>query len=139
MVLAAVVQMQDSGLFDQRFLRGWEMKTPAEKMWNAMKTYYDLEYRAILKYGGGNKRMLETINNVNKREQMDDMSDQFADMMKDAMVGSEQINQMATSFKGATETVAEVMSRLKTAMEENKTLSKAVADLTSHQHKQTTK
>ena len=46
---------------------------------------------------------------------------------------------MATSFKGATETVAEVMSRLKTAMEENKTLSKAVADLTSHQHKQTTK
>ena len=130
-VLAAVVQMQDSGLFDQRFLRDWEMKTPAEKTWNAMKTYYDSEYRAILKYGGGNKRMLETINNVNERGQMDDMSDQFADMMKDAMVGSEQINQMATSFKGATETMAEVMSRLKTAMEENKTLSKAVADLTS--------
>ena len=83
--------------------------------------------------------MLETINNVNERDQMDNMCDQFADMMKDAMVGLEQINQMATLFKGATETTVEVMSRLKTAMEENKTLSKAVADLTSHQHKQTTK
>jgi DNA repair exonuclease SbcCD ATPase subunit len=45
------------------------------------------------------------------------------------MVNSEQIQQMASSFKGAAETMAEVMDRLKAAQEEIKTLNRTVENL----------
>lgn len=127
MVLAAVAQMQDSGVFDSRFLRDWETKPDNEKTWNNMKQYYMEEYRTIQRFGGPNKKTFETINNI---EDDGEVSEYFEQFRRDAMVNSEQIQQMASSFKGAAETMAEVMDRLKAAQEEIKTLNRTVENLT---------
>jgi hemerythrin superfamily protein len=53
-------------------------------------------------------------------------------MMEEKRINTKQQQQMATSFKGATDVASEVMimSRLKTAMEEIKVLNETVATLT---------
>jgi methyl-accepting chemotaxis protein len=56
----------------------------------------------------------------------------FDKLRRDATVSKEQIQQMANSFKGASETMGEVMARLKSAMEEIKTLNKTVSTLTEN-------
>ena len=117
MVLAAVAQMQDSGIFDSRFLRDWETKPDNEKTWINMKQYYMEEYCTIQRFGGPNKKTFETINNI---ENDGKVSEYFEQFRRDAMVNLEQIQQMASSFKGAAETMAEVMDRLKAAHEEIK-------------------
>jgi 5-methylthioribose kinase len=43
----AVSQMIDSGLFNERFLRAWEMKPEAKKTWEATKAYFKEEYEGI--------------------------------------------------------------------------------------------
>jgi archaellum component FlaC len=119
--------MQDSGVFDSRFLRDWETKPDNEKTWNNMTQYYMEEYRTIQRFGGPNKKTFETINNI---EDDGEVSEYFEQFRRDAMVNSEQIQQMASSFKGAAETMAEVMDRLKAAQEEIKTLNRTVENLT---------
>jgi hypothetical protein len=39
--------MIDSGLFNERFLRAWEMKPEAKKTWEATKAYFKEEYEGI--------------------------------------------------------------------------------------------
>jgi uncharacterized protein YukE len=70
---------------------------------------------------------METMNNVVGGT---DVNELLETIRRDAMVGTEQIQQMATSFKGATETMSEVMDRLKTAMDQIKILNNTVATLT---------
>lgn len=130
MVLAAVTQMQDSNIFESRFLIEWETKPEHEKTWVNMKEYYTKEYRTIKAFGGAKKKDFDTINSVTEREGGAEVSEYFESFRRDAIVGNEQIQQMATSFKGAAETMAEVMERLKTALEEIKTLNKTVETLT---------
>jgi chromosome segregation ATPase len=128
MVTAAVNQMQDSGIFDHKFMRGWEQKEEHMKTWEEMKNYFTDEYRAIKTYGGGTIKNFESINSM--EEQGTEVSDFFEDFRRDAMVNAEQLNAMQASFKGAAETMAEVMARLKAALAEIKTLNKTVEKLT---------
>jgi DNA repair exonuclease SbcCD ATPase subunit len=126
-----VEQMEDSGLFEEKFLRVWEMKPDAEKTWTTMKEYFKTEYDGIKMFGDTSKRRMETINNVvqKKTEAATDVTDLLDTIRRDAMVGSEQIQQMATSFKGATDTMGEVMDRLKMALDQIKTLNNTIATL----------
>ena len=39
MVNKAVIQMQDSEIFDHKFIREWEKKARAEQMWMHMKDF----------------------------------------------------------------------------------------------------
>ena len=128
MVSAAVIQMQDSGLFDHGFLMLWEMKEDVEKTWAEMKQYFTEEYRAIQQFGGANPDVLESANLM---EQARAAAEVFEEIRRDAMVNTEQIQLMATLFKGATNTMTEVIERLKTAMEDNKVLTRTVSTLTN--------
>lgn len=116
---ATTVQMKDSGLFDHRFMRQWERKPEAEKTWAALKTYFTEEYEAIIEYDEPTKKSFESINAITEEE---------AAAARD--INNEQLQQMATAFKGATDVSEEVMQRLKTAMEEISKLNKTVATLT---------
>ncbi len=115
----ATSQMIDSGLFDERFLRKWEKKPENEKTWAAMKAYFKEEYDDIKMFGDPTNRRMETINSTTEGA---DVSELLEEIRRDAMVGNEQIQQMATSFKGATDTISEVMDRLKTALDQVKVL-----------------
>ena len=117
MVDAATVQMKDSGQFDHKFMREWERKPTIEKTWPALKQYFTEEYESIIEYDEPTTKSFESINNL-------------AEEIVEGRVNNKQLQQMATSFKGATDVASEVMSRLKTAMEEIKTLNKTVATLT---------
>ena len=125
MVDSAVIQMIDSGVFGHDFLRKWEMMEDVEKTWEATKQYFTEEYRSLQQYGGAKPGVLESAN------QMGDATELFEEFKRDSMANSEQIQQMATSFKGATDTMSEVIERLKTAMEENKVLTKTITTLTN--------
>ena len=116
---AATVQMKDSGLFDHRFMREWERKPEAEKTWPALKTYFTEEYEAIIEYDEPTKKSFESINTITEE-----------DTAAARDINNEQLQQMATSFKGATDVASEVMDRLKTAMDEIVKLNKTVANLT---------
>jgi rubrerythrin len=120
--------MIDSRLFEERFLRTWEMKPEAEKTWENMKTYFKDENEGIKMFGDPTPRCMETINNVVGGTDVNELLDTIR---RDAVVGTEQIQQMATSFKGATETMSEVMDKLKTAMDQIKVLNNTVATWTA--------
>jgi methyl-accepting chemotaxis protein len=62
---------------------------------------------------------METINTTTEGTEVSEL---LEEIRRDAMVGNEQIQQMATSFKGATDTMSEVMDRLKTALDQIKVL-----------------
>jgi hypothetical protein len=47
MVNHAVIQMQECGIFERKFLRKWEMKPANEKEWAAMKAYFTDKFRSI--------------------------------------------------------------------------------------------
>ena len=47
MVQHFVLQCQDSGLFNTKFLRDWERKPDHEKTWANMKEYYKEEFESI--------------------------------------------------------------------------------------------
>jgi hypothetical protein len=115
---AATVQMKESGMFDHKFMRDWERKAPLEKTWVALKEYFTEEYEAIVQYDEPTTKTFESINNIAEG------------MLEEGRINNEQLQQMATSFRGATDVASEVMSRLKTALEEIKTLNKTVATLT---------
>lgn len=51
--------MEDSGLFDEKFLR--VMKPDVVKMWATMKEYFKTEYGGIKMVGNPNPRRMETI------------------------------------------------------------------------------
>jgi hypothetical protein len=125
----AVIQMQESGLYDRKFLREWETKEPHVKTWELMKQYFTEEYRAIQTFEP-NRRNFETVNNLTESSSQD-VSQFFKEFRRDAIVGSEQIQQMAQTFKGVTESMGSVIERLEAAMEENATLTKTVATLTA--------
>jgi hypothetical protein len=123
----AVIQMQESGLFDRKLLREWETREQHTKTWELMKQYFTDEFRSIQTYEP-NKRNFESIHNITESLSQE-VSEFFEEFRRDAIVGSEQIQQMAQTFKGATETMSTVLERLKAAMEENATLTKTVATL----------
>ena len=64
LAVAGVDQMQDSGIFDHKFLRAWEIKPEKEKSWQGMKDYVIPEYRSIKTYEGSNRDVLEKVQNV---------------------------------------------------------------------------
>jgi DNA repair exonuclease SbcCD ATPase subunit len=94
-----------------------------------MKQYFTDEFHSIQTYEPS-KRNFESVNNLTESSNQD-VSEFFEEFRRDAIVGSEQIQQMAQTFRGATETMGTVMERLKAAMEENATLTKTVATLTA--------
>ena len=71
-----------------------------------------------------------SINRLSLKDDTEsEITEFFDELRRDATVSKEQIQQMANSFKGASETMVEVMARLKSAMEEIKTLNKTVSTL----------
>lgn len=130
MVNHAVSQMEDSGLFEDNFLMDWEEKEEHEQTWETMKTYYTKEYRKIQRYSK-TKRVFESANNIEEAAGGQDVSNFFEELRKDAIVGNEQINQMTTAFKGATETMGETLDRLKTALATIDSQNKVIANLTN--------
>jgi DNA repair exonuclease SbcCD ATPase subunit len=125
--------MQDSGIFDHRFLRQWEMKPENEKMWQVMKDYFIPEYRSIKTYEGSNKDILEKMQNVQERrkESEVEISDFFDEFRRDAMVGREQIQQVSTVTQSATNALKDLTERLKEAMATIKTQQTTIATLTN--------
>ena len=82
LVIAGVDQMQESGIFDHRFLREWEMKPEHKKSWQQMKEYFTPEYRSIKTYEGSTKDVLERVQNVQghdaeKEVEVSDFFDEF--------------------------------------------------------------
>ena len=73
LVVAGVDQMQDSGIFDHKFLRAWEMKPENDNTWQGMKDYFILEYRSIKTYEDSNKDVLEKMQNVQEGAKCDDV------------------------------------------------------------------
>lgn len=127
---AALMQMKACGLFDHRFMRDWDRKTAVEKTWMNLKSYFTEEYAALKKYEEPSPKALESINSLSLKDDTESEITEFFDKLRrDATVSKEQIQQMANSFKGASETMGEVMARLKSAMEEIKTLNKTVSTL----------
>jgi hypothetical protein len=104
-------------MFDHKFMRDWERKTTIENTWVALKEYFTEEYEAIVQYDEPTTKTFESINNISE------------EMLEEGRINNEQLQQMATSFKGATDVASEVMSYLKTALEEIKTLNKTVATM----------
>ena len=127
MVTASANQMQDSGIFDHKFMREWEERGDHLKTWEEMKSYFTGEYRAIKTYGGANVKSFESVNNI--EEQGTEVSEFFEEFRRDAMLNAEQLNVMQQSFKGAADTMGEMMTRLKAALSEIKTLNKTVESL----------
>lgn len=125
----AVLQMEDSNLFDSDFMMDWEEKEEHEKTWNLMKVYFTKKYRSIKRYSKG-KKTFEQTNNIQQQDAQD-ISAYFDDFRREAVASNEQIQQMAQSFKGAANTMSEVMDRLKTAMATISTQEKTIANLTN--------
>jgi hypothetical protein len=93
----AVIQMQESGLFDRKFLREWETREHHTKTWELMKKYFTDEFRSIQTYEP-NKQNFESIHNITESSSQE-VSEFFEEFRRDAIVGSEQIQQMAQTFK----------------------------------------
>ena len=127
----AVIQMLDSNIFEPKFLRDWEVKPKGEKSWNNMKQYFTDEYRLITQYEK-NKKKFGSINNIQEKETDNkEITEFFEEFRRDAMVGTEQINQMAQAFTGAADASKELADRLKTAMATIETQNKTIATLTN--------
>jgi hypothetical protein len=135
MVNAAVEQLQDSGIFDRKFLRQWEQRAEHEKTWEEMKAYYLEEYRAIKQFDGPTAKDYEKVNNFQegiKTSRADiEVQDFFEEFRRDAMVGVEQIQQMSGAFTGASNAMTETMQRLKEAMATITTLNETITTLTA--------
>ena len=131
LVIAGVDQMQESGIFDHRFLRTWEMKPDHEKTWQGMKEYFVPEYRSIKTYEGSTKDVLERVQNVqeNRAEEVE-VSDFFDEFRRDAMVGREQIQQVSAVAKGAADALRELTDRLKDALATIKVQQETISTLT---------
>lgn len=122
MVNKAVIQMQDIQLFDAKFLSDWEWKPRHEQTWIQMKEYFGEEYTAIKQFEASVKNFESTNNLTERSAEQVEITQFFDELRRDAVVGNEQIQQMAESFKGATLTMKEVMERLKTSQEQITTL-----------------
>jgi DNA repair exonuclease SbcCD ATPase subunit len=133
LVVAGVDQMQDSGIFDHKFLRTWEMKPENEKTWQSMKDYFIPEYRSIKTYEGSNRDVLEKMQNVQEGKKSDEVevSDFFEEFRRDAMVGREQIQQVSTVAQGAADALKEITARLSEAMATIKTQQTTISTLTN--------
>jgi DNA anti-recombination protein RmuC len=83
------------------------------------KTYFTEEYEAIIEYNKPTKKSFESINTITEED---------AAAAQD--INNEQLQQMATPFKGATDVASEVMDSIKTAMDEIVKLNQTVANLT---------
>jgi methyl-accepting chemotaxis protein len=64
-------------------------------------------------------------------QQGHEISEFFEEFRRDAIVGNEQIQQMTQSFRGAADSMGQIMERLKASMDENKVLVDTVAKLTT--------
>ena len=129
MVNHAVIQMKRSNVFEIPFLRKWEEKPKHEKSWNNMTNYFTNEYRLVQQYQKSQtKKAFESANQMQEDTEITDFIEEFR---RDAMVGSEQINQMAQAFTGAATTAKEVMARLKEANETIESQNKTIAQLTN--------
>lgn len=113
MVTVAVNQMQDSSLFDHKFLQDWKTQEDHLGTWEAMKLYYGRKFTTIKTCGGTTIKSFNTINSVTES---DNISQYFKDFSCDALINTKQINLMQTSFKGTMDTMNETMLRLKTAL-----------------------
>jgi DNA repair exonuclease SbcCD ATPase subunit len=135
--------MDDCGIYDKKNLMDWERKEDHEKTWGELKTYFGDEYEALLKYEPSLGGMLESANQLMERQttqqqrgatqqqaQME-VTQFFEELLHDAIVGMEKIQQMSEAFMGATGTMKEVMERLKEANAEIKTLTQVNANLTN--------
>jgi GTP1/Obg family GTP-binding protein len=91
--------------------------------------YFTKKYRSIKRYSKG-KKAFEQANNIQEQDAQD-ISAYFDDFRREAVASNEQIQQMAQSFKGAANTMSEVMDRLKTAMATISTQEKTIANLTN--------
>ena len=91
MVAAVVNQIQDSGLYDHKFLRDWEQKLEHEKTWETMKTHYTNEYNAIKNYGRLSAKSFESMNNIQKQSSQE-ITAFFDELCRDA------IQQMSKAF-----------------------------------------
>lgn len=107
MINAAMEQIQDSGIFDHKFLCQWEQKDH-RKTWGAMKEYYTKEYRAIKQFEGANIQAYEKINNIQETKEVE-VSNYFEEFCRYAIVGREQIQQMSGVFKGASDALSKTM------------------------------
>lgn len=130
MVNAAVTQMQDSGLFDRKFLREWEQRPEGEKTWTNMVEYYKEEYMAIKQFDDPTNHHFESVNSMTENNNGHDITEFMEDLRINSTTSNEQIQQIATAFKGTSETLSEVLDRLKSAMDENKVLLQTVERLT---------
>ena len=143
MVEHAYVQMDESGIFDKKHLMDWERKETYEKTWGELKTYFGNEYEALLKYEPSLGGTLESANKLvesqttqqqrgtTEQQAEMDVTKYFDELRRDALVGTEQIQQMSEAFTGAAGTMREVMERLKEANTEIKTLTQINANLTN--------
>ena len=71
MINAAMEQMQDSGIFDHKFLCQWEQKEDHEKTWEAIKENYTKKYRAIKQFHAANVRAYKNINNIQETNEVE--------------------------------------------------------------------
>ena len=131
MVNHAVIQMRRSNIYEPQFLRKWEEKPKHEKSWDAMKEYYTKEYRLVKQFEKTQTKKAFASANQMQEATDNEITDFIEEFRRDAMVGSEQINQMAQAFTGAAGTAKEVMERLKEAHAQIDTLNKTVASLTN--------
>lgn len=131
MVNHAVLEMQKSNFFEPQFLEDWEERPDAQKSWNEMKNYYLPEYRTRKKYRKNNKAF-ESANNVQEqRGGKDDVTEFFDEFRRDALVGKEQIQQMASTFNGAAGALSKTMEQLKVLTETVEKQEKTIATLTA--------
>lgn len=121
--------MQDSGLFDRKFLREWEQRPEGEKTWANMVAYYKEEYMAIKQFDDPTNQQFESVNSMAETNGHD-ITEFMEDLRINSATSNEQIQQIATAFKGTAETMSEVLDRLKSAMDENKVLLQTVERLT---------
>ena len=118
-------QMDDCGIYYKKHLMDWEHKENHEKTWGEMKTYFGDEYEALLKYEPSLGGTLESANELmegqttqqqrgaTRQQAQMEVTQFFEELRRDAIVGTEQIQQMSEAFTGATGTMKEVMERLK--------------------------
>ena len=132
MVNHAVIQMKKSNIFYPEFLRKWEEKPRAERSWNNMMEYFTKEYRLIKQFEKSqSKRAFESANQMQEGTEDKEITDFLEEFRRDAIVGTEQINQMAQAFTGAASTSKEVMERLKEANATIESQNKTIAQLTN--------
>jgi DNA repair exonuclease SbcCD ATPase subunit len=88
--------------------------------------YFTDEFQSIQAFEP-NRRTFEATNNVMEEQQGHEISEFFEEFRRDAILGNEQIQQMTQSFRGAADSMGQIMKRLKASMEENKVLVDTVA------------